>query len=363
VRLADGWSALDHFALRVGLTALRCRRCYARFYRFVTLPDPVLRKLSGGNVFQLALRVLAGRRLPGARKQMPMLPPPAQKVRYVVRAMPGPPAELIQEQAEEAKHRKEVANSKDAAMSKEAAMSAEEAQPRAPLPPSQPLPAKQTASWTPRPFTLRQPPSQRPPLQAQPPLQEQPPSQQQPPLHEQPASRPEPRPFVTILSPEYVSPLRQAASSAGNRRLLGDGNRRAPGTSSNQLFCVLLLDDDPSVRRLFNRLLSREGYIVQEASDIAAANAELRSMRTDVLVVNLSKSHDEALAVRAFRKIYPNLTLVVLSENAPASFRKSERVLYLSRPCRVSHLISLIADVAAQAPPSKPVVLAAAYTA
>jgi DNA-binding NarL/FixJ family response regulator len=107
--------------------------------------------------------------------------------------------------------------------------------------------------------------------------------------------------------------------------------------------------------------------MVEEATDLAAATAELRVMLPDVMVVNLSKSRDEEAAVKTFRKAHPELTMVVLSENAPAEDADPsdhpQRLLYLARPCRVSNLIALIDDVAAQAPPPKPVVLAAVYTA
>jgi CheY-like chemotaxis protein len=300
VRLSDGWTALDHFALRVGLTALRCRWCEARFYRFVALPEPVKRRLGGVSMFQVAMRVLSGRPLPGARKSMPLLAaPPSGEIRYVARTMPTMPQ-----------------------------------YPR-------PQPGPPTA---PRPAAARPSTAQRPA----------PPKSQ-------------PQPYTTILRPQSAAPLRQAYQASANRRLLSEPRRRTPAApGSKRLFCVLLLDDDPSMRRLFNRLLSKEGYMVEEASDISAASAELRAMLPDLMVVNLSKRHDEDAAVKTFRKAHPDLTMVVLSENVP--FDNGDRpdlprrLLYLSRPCRVSDLILRIDDVAAQAPPPKPVVLTAVYT-
>jgi ActR/RegA family two-component response regulator len=289
--LSDGWTALDHFALRVGLSALRCRWCDARFYRFVVLPERVKQRLFDGNMLQLAMRVLSGRPLPGARKPMPLLAAPSDPIRYVVRAMPPVGAQRADQ-------------------------------------------AQRTGYRT----FLQQPPPRRPA-----------------------------RPDATILDQDPGSPLRHIYQVSANRRLLGDGQRRSAGAAHKRLFCVLLLDDDPSVRRLFNRLLSREGYMVEEASDLAAATAELRVMLPDVMVVNLSKSRDEENAVKTFRKAHPELTLVVLSENASVENVdppvQPQRLLYLARPCRVSNLISVIDDVAAQAPPPKPVVLAAVYTA
>lgn len=168
-------------------------------------------------------------------------------------------------------------------------------------------------------------------------------------------------PYATLFTPDPRAPLRQPGQANTNRRMLTAPNR--PERTSKRLFCVLLLDDDPSVRRLFNRLLTKEGYMVEEATDIAAANAELRVMLPDLMVVNLSSSREEETAVKNFRKAHPELNMVVLSETGDPSMN-ADKLFFVPRPCRVSTLIALVDDIAAQAPPPQPVILTAtAYTA
>jgi CheY-like chemotaxis protein len=285
--LSDGWTALDHVAIRVGLTALQCRWCDSRFYRFIDLPEPVKKKISGESVFQLAVRLFAGRHQ-SAPKPLLLASPAADGVRYVTRTMP---------------------------------QSASKAPPNAK---AQRPKSQDRAAFQPRTATGGLPP------------------------------------YAALFIQDPRAPLRNSAQGTVNRRMLSAANRQE--RNSKRLFCVLLLDDDPSVRRLFNRLLSKEGYMVEEASDISAA-AELRVMLPDLMVVNLSSSRDEESAVKNFRKSHPELNIVVLSETGGPT-NNMDKLFFVPRPCRVSTLIALVDDIAAQAPPPQPVILAAtAYSA
>jgi DNA-binding response OmpR family regulator len=74
---------------------------------------------------------------------------------------------------------------------------------------------------------------------------------------------------------------------------------------------ILLLDDDPALRKLLSRLLNREGYQVREAS---SAVEELRVTGIDLAIVNFSDRVEEQKAVRSLRRAYPELMVLVLSE-------------------------------------------------
>ncbi len=291
VRISDGWTPLDHVALRVGLTALRCRWCDARFYRFIALPDQVKQKIAGENVFRLAVRLFSGRNL-GTPKPLRLLASPtSDSVRYVKRTMTHATDQV------------------------------------APNPAFAPSDAAANTSsakyYSPRTAIGGLPP------------------------------------YATLFTPDPRAPLRQPGQS--NRRMLSAPQR--PERDSKRLFCVLLLDDDPSVRRLFNRLLTKEGYMVEEATDVAAASAELRVMLPDLMVINLSSAKDEESAIKTFRKAHPELNVVVLSEGGDPA-KNLDHLFFVPRPCRVSTLIALVDDLAAQAPPPKPLILAAqAYSA
>jgi CheY-like chemotaxis protein len=50
---------------------------------------------------------------------------------------------------------------------------------------------------------------------------------------------------------------------------------------------VLVVDDEPGVRRVLNDLLASEGYLVCEASDGAEGLERLRLFRPDVVILDL----------------------------------------------------------------------------
>ena len=104
---------------------------------------------------------------------------------------------------------------------------------------------------------------------------------------------------------------------------------------------ILLLDDDPALRKLLRRLLDKEGYEVREASDSDAALAELRGTKIDLAVVNLYAAEQGESAVRALRSASGELTIVVCSE---AAGLQSENVLILPRPSRPFTVVSVIAQ-------------------
>ena len=106
---------------------------------------------------------------------------------------------------------------------------------------------------------------------------------------------------------------------------------------------ILLVDDDPSLRKLLCRLLEKEDYEVREASDSDAALAELRGTRIDLAVVNLNDAEEGERAVQALRAAYAELTIVFWSEAAGVR-EGSENLLILPRPSHPSAVVSIIAQ-------------------
>jgi CheY-like chemotaxis protein len=117
---------------------------------------------------------------------------------------------------------------------------------------------------------------------------------------------------------------------------------------------ILLLDDDAALRKLFRRLLNKEGHEVQEVSDGVAALAELRAVKADLALVNLSAEDEEGRALRALRTADPELTIVVLSDHRVPS----EKLLILpklSRPFAVVSFVARTLDAAERAEPCRSV--------
>ncbi len=102
---------------------------------------------------------------------------------------------------------------------------------------------------------------------------------------------------------------------------------------------ILLLDDDPPLRRLVTRLLHKEGYSVREACDGDDALEDLRAARADLVLINLSAADAGEKAVRKLRSIYPDLAIVVLAEGLPEEGENLFVLPKLSRPVAVVSFI------------------------
>lgn len=77
---------------------------------------------------------------------------------------------------------------------------------------------------------------------------------------------------------------------------------------------ILLVDDDPSIRRLLRRVLAPLGFRLIEAGSVVEASALLRSEVFDVLLTDvvLPDGNGCALALDA-RALHPGLVVVYLS--------------------------------------------------
>jgi len=80
---------------------------------------------------------------------------------------------------------------------------------------------------------------------------------------------------------------------------------------------ILVVDDDPAIVELCTRALARQGYTVQGDTDGREAVAHLRSVRWDLLVVDLKMPDVDGLTViQQGREADPRLTAVVITAYA-----------------------------------------------
>ena len=77
---------------------------------------------------------------------------------------------------------------------------------------------------------------------------------------------------------------------------------------------ILVIDDEPPIRKLLRMGLSTQGYAILEAGSAAAAQAVLGRDRVDLVILDLGlpdmRGHD---LLRAIRADHPDLPVVVLS--------------------------------------------------
>src|SRR5262245_45582811 len=73
---------------------------------------------------------------------------------------------------------------------------------------------------------------------------------------------------------------------------------------------ILIIEDDPDIRRLVGDLLRREGFAVEEAENAVAMDAVLARARPDLLVLDLMLPGEDGLSI--CRRLRANDTLPIL---------------------------------------------------
>lgn len=77
---------------------------------------------------------------------------------------------------------------------------------------------------------------------------------------------------------------------------------------------VLLIDDEPMVRKIVRKMLERQGHAVVEAENGRVGLAELRKSPFDLVVTDIVMPEVEGLEVLMnVRQDYPSLPVVVMS--------------------------------------------------
>jgi DNA-binding NtrC family response regulator len=100
-----------------------------------------------------------------------------------------------------------------------------------------------------------------------------------------------------------------------------------------RLRSILILESDPSIRKLLRRLLHRRGYFTHEVLQPEDLPAELRERRVDLLITDTplmdASGSDGALALT---RVYPNLKILALLSESPNGVEIAGRSLALTKP-------------------------------
>ncbi len=133
---------------------------------------------------------------------------------------------------------------------------------------------------------------------------------------------------------------------------MSDESPPAPVASAPR--SVLLVEDDPELRRFVITALRMEGYAVRFAVDGDEAIALARDVRPDLVLLDLRLRRVDGWQVLAFLKADPHLRtvpVVVLTASAGASERERARaagaVEYLVKPISADHVLATVARILA----------------
>jgi two-component system response regulator AtoC len=118
---------------------------------------------------------------------------------------------------------------------------------------------------------------------------------------------------------------------------------------------VLVIDDDPDMRRLLNDFLVRSGYRVLEASNGQDAIFLVESERIDVVILDKEMPGMNGLDVLSFlRRRSPDLPIIFITAcGGPAVAEESRRQgarFYIEKPFRVAAIVNTIHAALAKPP-------------
>jgi len=123
---------------------------------------------------------------------------------------------------------------------------------------------------------------------------------------------------------------------------------------ANFHYRLLVIDDEPDSRDLFQSSLSKQGYEICVAKDGFAALAQMRGALPDLIVTDLkmpNMSGFEFLSIA--RRRFPQIPTVAVSGefHPPISPLGVLADAFLAKPVRLEELLAKIADLLREAPP------------
>ena len=121
--------------------------------------------------------------------------------------------------------------------------------------------------------------------------------------------------------------------------------------------CILLVDDDTSVRRSLVRLLRAHDYDVLEAADTAVARQILDGTRPAAIVMDMIMPGEDALGAARKIKADPRTAVPIIALTASPPAAPADQALFaaiMPKPCDARTLLETIERVLQAAAPTGP---------
>jgi len=118
---------------------------------------------------------------------------------------------------------------------------------------------------------------------------------------------------------------------------------------------ILVIDDEPQVRRAICQMLARGGHEALEAADGADGLAVVRAQHPDAVITDLMMPNKEGIeTIRELRRAEPHLPILVISGKDEAGLYLEMATLLgahaaLTKPFRSADLLALVARMLAPA--------------
>ena len=124
-----------------------------------------------------------------------------------------------------------------------------------------------------------------------------------------------------------------------------------PETSEREFrHSILVVDDDPQVRKLFDQVLNKAGYSVYGACNGLEAKALIQRVHFDVIILDLNMPEMDGFEVLTFaRSEVPDLKIIVVSGFMQGTMLKAAKlfgaIATLDKPVRNDLLLSTVRSV------------------
>src|SRR5262245_53635983 len=125
-----------------------------------------------------------------------------------------------------------------------------------------------------------------------------------------------------------------------------------PSPDRRSLDTILVVDDEPSIRSLLNRFLSKSGYTVLESADGRDALEQLRQSNVDLIISDIVMPERDGLEIlRSLRKDFARLKVIVMSGAFDGRFLRTAEMLgahaTLQKPLKINLVLDTIRQVLA----------------
>lgn len=115
--------------------------------------------------------------------------------------------------------------------------------------------------------------------------------------------------------------------------------------------CILVVDDEKSIRLAVSKLLSQHGYAVAAAENAAEAMKHLTKSRVDLVILDVVLPDGDGVHLaKLMKKMDPSLPIVLFSgigfdEQLEAQAKQVEASAYVAKTAPLSKLIATIQQV------------------
>ncbi len=116
---------------------------------------------------------------------------------------------------------------------------------------------------------------------------------------------------------------------------------------------ILIVDDDPQIRKVFRRILEAENYEVAEAADGKEGASRFRDWPPDLVLMDIFMPEQEGLeTIRELRWDFPDVKIIAISGGGKSgrmepleAAQKFGAALALKKPISREELLSSVKEV------------------